>query len=74
MKKMLLIGMLIVSGLSYGRDFEYRERSEFRVVEDRGSEDKRMVSRNREGVEVNMEKYSEFHRDLNNQSRGREKR
>jgi len=74
MKKMLLIGMLIVSGLSYGRDFEYREKSEFRVVEDRGVEDKRMVSRNRDRLEVNMEKYSEFHRDLNNQDRGSEKR
>ena len=74
MKKMLLIGMLIVSGLSYGRDFEYREKSEFRVVEDRAAEDKRMVSRNRDRLEVNMEKYSEFHRDLNNQDRGSEKR
>ena len=72
MKKMLLIGMLIVSGLSYGRDFEIRESKELQVVQSVRSEDQSMISRER--TEDNMEVYSEFHRDLDNMDRGHENR
>ena len=74
MKKMLLIGMLIVSGLSYGRDFEYREKKELKAVEDVAAEDRKMASRRRDHQRENMEKYWKFHRDLDNLGRGREKR
>jgi len=72
MKKMLLIGMLVISGLSYGRDFERRERNELQIVQNVSSEDQRMVSREREQSDKNMEIYSEFHRELGTMGRGHE--
>ncbi len=72
MKKMLLLGMLVIGGLSYGRDFEYRESKELQVVQSVGSEDKSMLSREREISKNNLEVYSEFHRELNNMERGYE--
>lgn len=72
MKKMLLIGMLVVGGLSYGRDFENRERQEFQVVESLSSKDQSMISRERNTSENNMEIYSDFHRELDNMDRGHE--
>ncbi len=72
MKKMLLIGMLVVSGLSYGRDFERRESQELQVVQSIANEDQSMISRVREQTDKNMDVYSEFHRELNNMGRGHE--
>ncbi len=72
MKKMLLIGMLVIGGLSYGRDFERREGKELQVVQSVVSEDQSMISRVREQSDRNMEVYSEFHRDLDNMGRGHE--
>ena len=72
MKKMLLIGMLVISGLSFGRDFERRERNELQVVQSISSEDQGMISRVREQSDKNMDIYSEFHRDLNTMDRGHE--
>ncbi len=72
MKKMLLIGMLVVSGLSYGRDFERRESQELQVVQSIVNEDQSMISRVREQTDKNMDVYSEFHRELNNMGRGHE--
>jgi len=72
MKKMLLVGMLIISGLSYGRDFERRERNELQVVQSVSNEDQGMISRVREQSDKNMDIYSEFHRDLDNMERGYE--
>ena len=72
MKKMLLIGMLVISGLSYGRDYENRERQEFQVVESVSYEDQSMISRESEISENSMEVYSDFHRDLGNMDRGHE--
>ncbi|WP_281837323.1 hypothetical protein [Propionigenium maris] len=74
MKKMLLLGILVISGLSYGRDFEYRESKELQVVQSVGSEDKSMLSREREISKNNLEVYSEFHRELDNMDRGHENR
>lgn len=74
MKKILLIGMLVVSGLSYGRDFERRESQELQVVQSVNTKDQSMLSREREKSDRNMETYSEFHRDLGNMSRGHESR
>ncbi|GLI57647.1 hypothetical protein PM10SUCC1_31610 [Propionigenium maris DSM 9537] len=74
MKKMLLLGMLVIGGLSYGRDFEYRESKELQVVQSVNSEDQSMISREREISKNNLEVYSEFHRDLDNLDRGHENR
>ncbi len=74
MKKMLLLGMLVIGGLSYGRDFEYRESKELQVVQSVSSEDKSMLSREREISKNNLEVYSEFQRELDNMDRGHENR
>ncbi len=72
MKKILLIGMLVMSGLSFGRDFEYREGKELQVVQSVNSEDQSMLSREREISKNNMDVYSDFHRELDNMDRGHE--
>ncbi len=72
MKKILLIGMLVIGGLSYGRDFERRESKELQVVQNVNSEDQSMISRVREQTDKSMGDYSEFHRDLDNMDRGHE--
>ena len=72
MKKMLLLGMLVVGGLSYGRDYERRESQELQVVESINTKDQSMLSREREQSERNMEIYSEFHGELGNMGRGHE--
>ena len=74
MKKMLLVGMLIISGLSYGRDFERLERNELQVVQNVSNEDQSMGSRIREQSDQNMDIYSEFHRELETMDRGHESR
>lgn len=74
MKKLLLIGMLVISGLSFGRDFEVREREELKVVHEPVEMDRDMLSREREASENNFEKYSDFHRDLENLDRRSDKR
>lgn len=74
MKKMLLIGMLVIGGLSFGRDYERRERQELKEVENVSYEDQSMLARERELGEKNMEVYSDFHRDLDHMDRGHERR
>ena len=73
MKKILLVGMLVISGLSFGRDFEYREKQEFKTVEE-VSRDSEMISRYRYLGEQNQEKYEQFHKELDNMSRGHDNR
>ncbi len=72
MKKIILLSMLVVSGLSFGRDYEYREKSELQPVESVRYEDQVMLSRERELGRNNQEIYSNFHIDLENMSRGQE--
>ncbi len=74
MKKMLLVGILVISGLSFGRDFEYRERQELQVLEETHQMDMEMLSRERDLSVNNIEKYSDFHRELDNMDRGHENR
>ncbi len=74
MKKMLLLGMLVIGGLSYGRDFERRESQELQVVQSVRYEDQEMLSRERELGEKNQEIYSDFQRELDNMDRGHENR
>ncbi len=70
MKKVILLGILVVSGLSFGRDYEYRERAELQPVERVSYEEQLMISREREIVEANIGAYQEFHRELTNMDRG----
>ncbi len=72
MKKVLLLGVLVVSGLSFGRDYEYREKAELQPVERVSYEENSMISREREAGEANIEAYREFHRELINMDRGTE--
>jgi len=74
MKKLLLVGMLVVSGLSFGRDYEVRERQELQVVENVQYEDQSQLSRERGLGERNMEVYSEFRSELSRMDRGTDKR
>ncbi len=86
MKKLLLVGMLVVAAVSYGRDNEYRTRNEFTEVQREYAENKEMLNRatpeeyslivreERSEREPNMEVYSEFHRELDNMGRGHENR
>jgi len=74
MKKILLVGMLVVSGLSFGRDYEVRERQELQAVENVQYEDRSQLSRERDLGERNMEVYSEFHSELDRMDRGTDNR
>ncbi len=70
MKKMLLVGMLVVSGLSFGRDFEYREYNEFQNVQNPVMESREQLSRERKISMENQVKYSDFMSQLDNMDRG----
>lgn len=86
MKKLLLVGMVVVGAVSYGRDHEFRTRNEFIEVQKEYAENQEMLNRatpeeysfivteERRDREANMETYSEFHRDLDNMGRGHENR
>ncbi len=71
MKKMLLVGMLVVSGLSFGRDFEYREYNEFQNVQNPVMESQEQLSREREISLENQVKYSDFMNELDNMDKGK---
>ncbi len=74
MKKILLIGMLVVGGLSYGRDYEYRERKELQeLFQETKYESSEMMARERKLREDNIKKYANFHMDLDNMDRGSER-
>lgn len=74
MKKILLVGMLVISGLSFGRDFDYRGAKEFKAVEEVVVIDSNKMSRERDISEKNMDIYSDFHKELDTMSRGSEGR
>ncbi len=58
MKKILLIGMFVIGGLSYGIDYNgYEENKELMVVESVESEDSRVVSKVSEKAEDSMKAY-----------------
>lgn len=70
MKKILLVGMLVIGSLSFGRDYEARERQELKAVETVKVFDSNMMPRERLLYEENYDKYSDFHKELDNMSRG----
>ncbi|GLI58356.1 hypothetical protein PM10SUCC1_38700 [Propionigenium maris DSM 9537] len=85
MKRLILVAMIVLGSISYSRDLDYRGRNEFMEVsaEIITTEDK--VSRMSSGEislkknwylnerDRNFERYSNFHRDLENQDRGNQK-
>ncbi len=70
MKKILLVGMLVVSGLSFGRDFEYREYKDFQSIQNPVMESQEQLSRERSISTENQVKYSNFMTQLDNMDRG----
>jgi len=71
---MLLVGMLIISVLSFGRDFEVREWQELKRVHELVQMEQSIISREREISENNMKEYSEFHKELKSMDKGHENR
>jgi len=79
MKKMLLVGVLVVSGLSFGRDYEYNEKRDIvKPVQEQQERLNRYSTlewqMDKEVTEKNFETYSEFHRELDNMDRGSDNR
>jgi len=77
MKKLLLITMMVVGAVSYGRDFEYNERRD--VVEVSNEQVERMSrfteaewNLERSVAKENFENYIEFHKELETMDRGHE--
>ena len=60
----------MVSGLSFSRDFEYREYKEFQNVQNSVVENQQQLSREREISLKNQEKYRDFMTQLDNMNRG----
>lgn len=85
MKRLVLIAMIVLGSISYSRDLDFRGRNEFREVSAEIITTEDMISRMSSGEmslkknwylnerDKNFERYSGFHRDLENQNRGNEK-
>lgn len=79
MKKLLLIAMMVVGAVSYGRDFDHNERRDIVAV---GNEQIERMSRFTEAqwnlersiAEKNFETYMDFHKELETMDRGHESR
>lgn len=72
MKKILLLMMIVLGAISYGRDFEYNER---RNVEMESSEKVERVGRFACDIwDFDGRSYTHFHRELETQYRGHEGR
>ncbi len=75
MKKFMLLGLIILGGISYGRDFEYNAKRDILNVYTYENE---MINRPSniswntytDLENSNLEKYREFHRSLEAMDRG----
>ena len=79
MKRILLVGMLVISGLSFGRDFTYNETRD--IVQPAQEQQERVSRYNssewataNEQTKENLETYSQFHSELANMDRGHDNR
>lgn len=72
MKKVLLLMMIVMGAISYGRDFEYREKVGVQI----GHEEQldRAGRYACEAWDRETDSYSVFHRELDTQYRGQEGR
>lgn len=79
MKKLLLAALVVMGTLSYGRDFEYGEKRDIQGItakqEERGNllapKDKKADGKLED---INFERYSRFHRELERADRGHERK
>jgi len=77
MKKLLLVTMMVVGAVSYGRDFDHNERRDIVKV---SSEQVERMSRfteaewnlERSVAKENFENYMDFHKELETMDRGQE--
>lgn len=76
MKKILIVAVLVVGGVSFGRDFEYRERSEVQLKEENQLERTGRYAWEIWDIEMDSpsEEPSAFFREMDTQSRGHEGR
>lgn len=74
MKKLLLTALVLVGTLSYGRDFEYREKRDIqRIKKEQEEKVRQFISKKRKADNINLERYSRFHRELERADRGHER-
>ena len=85
MKRFILIAMIVLGSITYSRDLDYRGRNEFKEVSNEIITIEDKMSRMSSGEmslkknwylndrDRNFQRYSDFHRDLENQNRGNEK-
>ncbi len=75
MKKLLLVAMMVVGAVSFGRDFDHNEKRD--IVDVNRVQVERMSrytdadwSSGRAEIEANFTRYADFHRELDNMDRG----
>ncbi len=85
MKRFILIAVIVMGSITYSRDLDYRGRNEFKEVSNEIITIEDKMSRMSSGEmslkknwylndrDRNFQRYSDFHRDLENQNRGNEK-
>ena len=77
MKKILLVAMMVVSAVSFGRDYEFNERRD--IVEINQSQIERLSrltevewDSEKAAAKANYERYASFHHELDTMDRGHE--
>lgn len=75
MKKVLLMAMMVVGAVSYGRDFDHNEKRD--IVDVNRAQIERMSrftdaewSNEKSEIEANFVKYADFHMELDTMDRG----
>jgi len=75
MKKVLLMAMMVVGAVSYGRDFEHNEKRD--IVDVNRAQVERMSrftdaewSNEKSEIEANFTRYEDFHMELDTMDRG----
>jgi len=70
MKKLVMMMVLMLGTLAFGRDYDHRERNDIEQAMERNSANREMLTRERKISQNNMEKYEEFHWELMHMDRG----
>ncbi|GLI54941.1 hypothetical protein PM10SUCC1_04560 [Propionigenium maris DSM 9537] len=75
MKKVLLMLMMVVGAVSFGRDFDYNEKRD--IVDVNRAQVERLSrytdtdwSSDKAEIEANFTRYADFHRELDTMDRG----
>ena len=72
--KKLMIMMVVLTSVAFGKDFDHRERNDLDNVMNYTKVSQEMSSRERNITDQNIEKNSEYHWELMNMDRGHEDR